>query len=87
AIKNNKEDAMQRFSQLEHEQKSNEKLILETRDDLHMNYVRNEDLDKSISEFKHLIGKAIDQITSISRDLNQLIGEISVHRRKDDKSQ
>ena len=62
--------------------RDNEKMIMETRDEIHRDYVRHDHLDKFTEEMRGSLGSIRRTIEAMARDLNRVIGRHK-HEEKD----
>ena len=74
-IAHNRAEHRQRMSSLEDSHQAHVRLLIDTRDELHTHYVRNEQLDKDIGELKDIMAKVFGKLDTISADLNKMIGQ------------
>ncbi|MCU7934137.1 MAG: hypothetical protein KZQ99_04560 [Candidatus Thiodiazotropha sp. (ex Dulcina madagascariensis)] len=70
----------ERFLRYEKRIADNERDITGTRDELHRDYVREDKLNSFRGELRDDIGKLFQKLNAMSKDLNQVIGELKAKR-------
>lgn len=63
------------FEELKGRIEKNEDAVTSTRDELHRDFVRHEQQQRSNNDLQAVIGKMFNKMDGMAKDLNQLIGE------------
>ncbi len=74
-------DAIDRQAKVEATLEVLEKRLLETRDELHCDYVRDDQLDRLAKEIKADMENVFARLTGVSRSLSEVIGEMRASYR------
>ncbi|MCU7886621.1 MAG: hypothetical protein KZQ82_20730 [Candidatus Thiodiazotropha sp. (ex Lucinoma annulata)] len=76
-------DHDQKFLRYEQRIAKNERDVNNTRDEMHRDYVREDQMKEFRGELRQTLNNVFKKLSAISRDLNQVIGELnSTHGKK-----